>query len=45
MSCKAIRKQLLFFLRLVTNNIYSVTALRANFWHVPGLDGPLHLDQ
>jgi 5'/3'-nucleotidase SurE len=23
----------------------SVTALRANFWHVPGLDGPLHFDQ
>ncbi|KAJ5157206.1 uncharacterized protein N7482_008306 [Penicillium canariense] len=29
----------------VLNGATSVTALRANFWHVPGLDGPLHLDQ
>lgn len=29
----------------VLNGSTSVTALRANFWHVPGLDGPLHLDQ
>lgn len=31
--------------RLDANILYSVTALRANFWHVPGLDGPLHFDQ
>lgn len=25
--------------------LFSVTALRANFWHVPGLEGQLlHLD-
>ncbi|CAL5867600.1 uncharacterized protein PFLUO_LOCUS1819 [Penicillium psychrofluorescens] len=29
----------------VLNGSTSVTALRANFWHVPGLEGPLHLDQ
>ncbi|KAJ5678850.1 hypothetical protein N7462_007094 [Penicillium macrosclerotiorum] len=29
----------------VLNGSTSVTALRANFWHVPGLDGPLHLEQ
>ncbi|KAJ5572103.1 hypothetical protein N7535_005763 [Penicillium sp. DV-2018c] len=28
----------------VLNGSTSVTALRANFWHVPGLDGPLQLD-
>ncbi|KAI9043266.1 5'/3'-nucleotidase SurE [Aspergillus affinis] len=28
----------------VLNGDVSVTALRANFWHVPGLDGPLELD-
>ncbi|KAJ6122697.1 hypothetical protein N7512_005162, partial [Penicillium capsulatum] len=28
----------------VLNGSTSVTALRANFWHVPGLDGPLNLD-
>jgi hypothetical protein len=26
------------------NPLSSVTALRANFWHVPGLEGPLDLD-
>ena len=34
-----------FFLDLVANVFSSVTALRANFWHVPGLEGPLVLDQ
>ncbi|OQE21392.1 hypothetical protein PENSTE_c012G03533 [Penicillium steckii] len=29
----------------VLNGSTSVTALRANFWHVPGLDGPLDLEQ
>ncbi|KAJ5818446.1 hypothetical protein N7474_004037 [Penicillium riverlandense] len=29
----------------VLNGSTSVTALRANFWHVPGLEGPLHLDE
>ncbi|KAJ5894089.1 hypothetical protein N7495_005780 [Penicillium taxi] len=29
----------------VLNGSTSVTALRANFWHVPGLEGPLILDQ
>ncbi|KAJ5824119.1 Survival protein SurE-like phosphatase/nucleotidase [Penicillium robsamsonii] len=28
----------------VLNGSTSVTALRANFWHVPGLEGPLYLD-
>ncbi|EKV11220.1 Acid phosphatase, putative [Penicillium digitatum] len=28
----------------VLNGSTSVTALRANFWHVPGLEGPLDLD-
>ncbi|KAJ5788501.1 hypothetical protein N7457_003491 [Penicillium paradoxum] len=28
----------------VLNGSTSVTALRANFWHVPGLEGPLVLD-
>ncbi|KAJ5374007.1 Survival protein SurE-like phosphatase/nucleotidase [Penicillium concentricum] len=28
----------------VLNGSTSVTALRANFWHVPGLEGPLNLD-
>ncbi|KAF7719886.1 Uncharacterized protein PECH_000951 [Penicillium ucsense] len=28
----------------VLNGSTSVTALRANFWHVPGLEGPLHLE-
>ncbi|KAJ5473245.1 hypothetical protein N7475_002811 [Penicillium sp. IBT 31633x] len=28
----------------VLNGSTSVTALRANFWHVPGLDGPLDLE-
>jgi hypothetical protein len=26
------------------NAVSSVTALRANFWHVPDLEGPLDLD-
>lgn len=26
------------------NAVSSVTALRANFWHVPGLEGTLDLD-
>ncbi|KAJ5691039.1 Acid phosphatase [Penicillium malachiteum] len=29
----------------VLNGSTSVTALRANFWHVPGLEGPIYLDQ
>lgn len=29
----------------VLNGSTSVTALRANFWHVPGLSGPLDLEQ
>ncbi|KAJ5122021.1 hypothetical protein N7448_003151 [Penicillium atrosanguineum] len=29
----------------VLNGSTSVTALRANFWHVPGLEGPLDLNQ
>ncbi|OQD64376.1 hypothetical protein PENPOL_c007G01623 [Penicillium polonicum] len=28
----------------VLNGSTSVTALRANFWHVPGLEGPLDID-
>ncbi|KAI2788823.1 hypothetical protein POX_e06844 [Penicillium oxalicum] len=28
----------------VLNGATSVTALRANFWHVPGLEGPLYLE-
>ncbi|KAJ6000660.1 hypothetical protein N7481_001069 [Penicillium waksmanii] len=28
----------------VLNGSTSVTALRANFWHVPGLDGPIDLE-
>lgn len=29
----------------VNLSFFSVTALRANFWHVPGLEGPIYLDQ
>jgi 5'/3'-nucleotidase SurE len=33
-----------FFVLYILTDYHSVTALRANFWHVPGLEGPLTLD-
>ncbi|KAJ5085874.1 hypothetical protein N7532_010645 [Penicillium argentinense] len=34
-----------FFYYLIYTNQHSVTALRANFWHVPDLEGPIDLDR